>query len=256
MQEMLRRELSENAKDTIQLDEETQQFLIPLEASPSFGQIKSILYSLVNNALISPAMNGAPHVQAPVTMFEKFAEGKGLVRKIDGKWTNVTRKEYEALTAEEKKGVMLTDNTLKFYSKEDPYCEIMLPAWFKNKLSKGRYKTDEDILNFLNNTPDGKKILTGIGFRIPTQALSSAEVFRVKGFLPEYMGYTVVVPSEITTKAGSDFDIDKLNMYLKSIYVDRDGAIKLVKYLGSEEATKEFYAKNTKFQNNYFDNCS
>jgi len=249
IQEMLRRELSENAKDTIQLDEETQQFLIPFEASPSFGQIKSILYSLVNNALISPKMNGAPHVQVPVTMFEKATQGKGLIRKIDGEWIKITKKQYEALTEEEKKGVMLTDDTLKFYTPEDPYTEVMLPAWFKNKLSKGKYKTDEDILNFLNNTPDGKRILTGIGFRIPTQALSSAEVFRVKGFLPEYMGYTVVVPSEITTKAGSDFDIDKLNMYLKSIYVDRDGAIKLVKYLGSEEATKEFYAKNWEDRN-------
>lgn len=242
MAEMLRRELSENAKDTIQLDE-NGEFPIPFEASPSYGQIKSILYSLVNNALISPAMNGAPHVQAPVTMFEKFAEGKGLVRKVDGKWTDITRKQYEALADEEKKGVMLTDNTLKFYSRQDPYCEIMLPAWFKNQL-KDKFKTDEELLNYLNNTPDGRNILTGIGFRIPTQALSSVEVFRVKGFLPEYMGYTVIVPSEITTKAGSDFDIDKLNIYLKSIYVDRSGQVKLVKYLGSEQATKDFYAKN------------
>ncbi len=83
--------------------------------------------------------------------------------------------------------------------------------------------------------------MTGIGFRIPTQALSSIEVFRVKGFLPQYMGDTVVVPSEITTKAGSDFDIDKLNMYLKSTYVDQKGNVRLVKSLGSEEATKEFY---------------
>jgi hypothetical protein len=65
----------------------------------------------------------------------------------------------------------------------------------------------------------------------------------VKGFLPEYMGSTVVVPSEITTKAGSDFDIDKLNMYLKSTYVDRTGNVRLVNYLGSENDTKEFYGK-------------
>jgi hypothetical protein len=102
--------------------------------------------------------------------------------------------------------------------------------------------TDEQILKYLN-TSEGQKILTGIGFRIPTQALSSMEVFRVKGFLPQYMGYTVVVPSEITTKAGSDFDIDKLNMYLKSIYVDRNGNVKLVKWQGSEKATKDFFGK-------------
>jgi hypothetical protein len=64
-----------------------------------------------------------------------------------------------------------------------------------------------------------------------------------KGFLPSYMGNTVVVPSEITTKAGSDFDIDKLNMYLKAVYTDHNGDIKLVKYRGSEEETKEYYGK-------------
>jgi hypothetical protein len=53
----------------------------------------------------------------------------------------------------------------------------------------------------------------------------------------------VIVPSEITTKAGSDFDIDKLNMYLKSVYTDKTGELRLVKYFGSEQATKDFYAK-------------
>jgi hypothetical protein len=84
----------------------------------------------------------------------------------------------------------------------------MLPHWFKNKFGN---MTGDQILEYLN-TDEGRKILTGIGFRIPTQALSSVEVFRVKGFLPQYMGYTVIVPSEITTKAGSDFDIDKLSI--------------------------------------------
>lgn len=245
MAEMLRRELSENAKDTIELDPETKQFLIPFEASPSYLQIKSILYSLVNNALVSPSMSGAPHVQAPVTMFEKATEGRSVVRKVDGQWTKLTKKQYEALTEEEKKGVMLTDDTLKFYTPESPYCEIMLPNWFAKELRKGKLKnyTDDQLIDYLNKTPDGKKILSGIAFRIPTQALSSVEVFRVKKFLPAYMGYTVIVPSEITKKAGSDFDIDKLNMYLKSVYTDRTGELRLVKYFGSEQATKDFYAK-------------
>jgi hypothetical protein len=245
MAEMLRRELSENAKDTIELDPETKQFLIPFEASPSYLQIKSILYSLVNNALISPSMSGAPHVQAPVTMFEKATEGRSVVRKIDGQWTKINKKQYEALTDEEKKGVVLTDDTLKFYTPKDPYCEVMLPNWFAKELKKGKLKdyTDDQIIEYLNKTPDGKKILSGIGFRIPTQALSSVESFRVKAFLPEYMGYTVIVPSEITTKAGSDFDIDKLNMYLKSIYVDENGDVRLISYKGSEQATKDFYGK-------------
>ena len=247
MYEMMRRDLSENAKDTIQLDE-NGEFIMPFEASPSYIQIKNILYSLVNKALTSPAMNGAPHVQAPVTGFESLEEGRGLARKTDKGWIKITKTEYDALSDEDKEDVKLTDDTLKFYEDEDGkrYCEVMLPNWFKSKLKTGKFKnyTDEQLIDYLNKTPDGKKILSGIGFRIPTDAINKAEVFKVKKFLPEYMGYTVIVPSEITTKAGSDFDIDKLNMYLKSIYINKTGDIKLVKYLGSEEATKAFFAKN------------
>ncbi len=242
MYELMRRELSDNVKDSIQLDE-NNQFRIPFEASPSYIQIRNILYSMVDKAIVSPKMHGGSHVQVPVTMFEEATKGRSLARKVDGKFVKISKADYNKLTEEEKKGVVLTDDTLKFYTKEDPYCEIMLPHWFKEKLSKGRFKTDEDILNYLNNTEEGRDILKGIGFRIPTQAMSSVEVFRVKGFLPQYMGKTVVVPSEITTKTGSDFDIDKLNMYLKAVYIDKNGDIKMVKYRGSEQATKDFFAQ-------------
>ena len=237
--EMLRREVSQNTKDTVQLDK-NGEFRIPFEASPSYTQIRSIIYAMVNKALISPKLNGGAHVQVPATMFESATKGRSLAIKTEKGWEKISKADYNKLSDEDKKKVMLTDDTLKFYTRENPYCEVMLPHWFKNKFGK---KTDDEILNYLNNTEEGRSILSGIGFRIPTQALSSVEVFKVKGFLPQYMGATVVVPSEITTKAGSDFDIDKLNMYLKAVYVNTNGDVKLIKYMGSEEATKKHYAE-------------
>ena len=240
--EMLRRELSDNAKDTIQLDE-NNEFRIPFEASPAYIQIKNILYSMVDKAITSPKMNGGAYVQAPVTLWENNKNRK-IALKTDNGYKNITIDEYNKLSDEDKKKVALTDDTLKFYTKENPYCEVMLPAWFKDKINQNkRFKTDANILNYLNKTEEGRKILTGIGFRIPTQSLSSVEVFKVKGFLHESFGNTIIVPSEITTKAGSDFDIDKLNTYLKSIYIDRNGDIKLVEYKGSKEASNDFYSK-------------
>ena len=243
MYEMLRREVSDNTLDAIQLDE-NDQFRIPFEAAPSYIQIRSILYSMIDKALLKPKMNGGAHVQVPVTMFESATKGRDLVVKGEEGWTKISKEQYNKLSEDEKKKVVLTDSTLKFYTKEAPYCEVMLPHWFKNKFNnKVKFPNDQAILKYLNETSEGRSILKGIAFRIPTQSLSSVEVFKVKGFLPQYMGSTVVVPSEITTKAGSDFDIDKLNMYLKSTYVDRTGNVKLVKYLGTEEDTKEFYGK-------------
>ncbi len=238
--EMLRREMSDNAKDTVQLDE-NGQFRIPFEASNAYVQIRNILYSMVDKALTSPKMNGGPKVQVPVTGWENAKAGRKIALKTKDGFKEISKEEYNKLSEEDKKKVRLTDDTLKFYTKDQPYCEVLLPHWFKVKFGK-KFPDDKALLNYLNNTAEGRSILTGIGFRIPTQELSSIEVFRVKGFLPQSMGDTIVVPSEITTKAGSDFDIDKLNTYLKATYIDNNGDIRLVKYKGSEEATKEFYA--------------
>lgn len=231
--EMLRRELSDNAKDTVRLDDKGQ-FRIPFEASNAYVQIRNILFSLVDKSLVSPKMNGSSHVQVPATGWESSAEGRSLAIKRDGKWVKISRDEFEKLSDEEKSKVALTDTSLKFYTKDAPYSEILLPHWFKEKFSNSRFSTDEQLLDYLNK-PENQSILRGIGFRIPTQALSSVEVFKVKGFLPQSMGATVVVPSEITTKAGSDFDIDKLNMYLKNTYVTKSGDIKQVPFFGIGE---------------------
>jgi hypothetical protein len=241
-QQMLRLQLSENAVDSISINPETGEFYIPFEASTNYTQIKNILYAIVNKSITSPKMNGLSAVQVPVTGWEDATKGRGLVQKIDGKYVKITKEQFESLPEDEKKDVMLTDDTLKFYEDADGkrHCEVMLPNWFKKKL--GREMTSEEFNKFAA-TEEGRKILTGVGFRIPTQGLNSMDVFVVKGFLPAYMGKTVVVPSEITTKAGSDFDIDKLNTYLKNVYVTGDGKVKLVPYFGLGEEAKKSIGK-------------
>ena len=241
--EILKRDPSENLKDSLELVD--GQFKLRLEASTDYRKIKDIIYSLVHKSITSPSMNGRPHVQTPVTLWENQKEGRGLIRKVGDKWVNVTRQEYDKLSDEEKKGVKLSSNKLKFYTEDQPYMEVMIPYFFKEKMvgANKKFKNDQELLQYLNDTEEGRSILTGVGFRIPTQAMSSSEVFKVVGFLHPSMGYTVVVPSEITHKAGSDFDIDKLNMYLKSIYIDQEGNPRLITYKGSEEATKKFYSE-------------
>ena len=238
-QQMLKLQLSENAIDSISINIENGEFDIPFEASTNYTQIKNILYAIVNKTITSPKMNGMSAVQVPVTGWENAEKGRSLAIKRNGKYEKLSSKDFESLSDDEKKNVVLTDDTLKFYEDEDGkrHCEVMLPNWFKKKF--GREMTNEEFNEFAK-TPDGQKILKGIGFRIPTQALNSMDVFVVKGFLPDYMGKTIIVPSEITTKAGSDFDIDKLNTYLKNVYITGDNKIKLIPFFGyGEEAKKK-----------------
>jgi hypothetical protein len=254
---MLSQQMSMNALDSIALDE-NGRFVIPFEASTNYTEIKNILYSLVNKSIVSPKMNGFSGVQVSAAMWEKASEGRVLLEKYktveNGKevtrYRKISREAYEALSDKEKANVSFGSDTLKFYEDEEGkrHCEILLPNWIKSKFNRDKFKTDEAILKYLQSA-DGGKMLRGIGFRIPTQALSSVEVFEIKGFLPDYMGRSVVVPSEITTKAGSDFDIDKLNMYLRSIYKDADGDVRLVKLRGDADQTVAEREEQTK---NYF----
>ena len=219
--EMLKRELSDNIKDTVKLDE-NGQFRVPFESSPAYAQIRDILYSMVDKAIGSPKVNGFPAVQVPVTMWEKSGEKRGVV-EINGK-------------------KVFTDGTLKSYTRENPYMEILVPYWFKDQFKKAGFKSDEELLEYLNK-PENESILRGIGFRIPNQAASSSLTFKIKGFLPQSMGKTVVLPSEITEIAGSDFDIDKLNMYLKNTYINAKGQLKQVPFFGYGEQAKKAIKK-------------
>ena len=49
-----------------------------------------------------------------------------------------------------------------------------------------------------------------IGYRIPTENKYSIAPLKIMGFLPQQNGSAIMLPAEITTIAGSDFDIDKM----------------------------------------------
>jgi ribA/ribD-fused uncharacterized protein len=249
--EMLKQEMSDNALASITINSTTKDFEIPFEASTNYIQIKRIIYSMIEKRIYSPTMNGNSAVQIPVTMWETSGKGRSLVQKIGEKtYKSITREDYEKLSDEAKGDVVFTDDTLKFYEDAEGlrHSEILIPfpthlqglfdKKFPNMSEKDKMSA---ILEYLNNTAE--ESLFGIGFRIPTDALHTMERFKIAGFLPSFMGNTVVVPSAITTKAGSDFDIDKLNMYLKSMYLDSDGEIKIFELKDSEEETKEYYGQ-------------
>lgn len=225
--ELERRELPRNIASSIQISPETRDFSNPIEANPQYTKIRAIIYSILEKTITRPKVHGGQKTMLSVTGMEK---GPRVVKRmVNGK-------------------PVYTADTLKFYKKNDKgteACEVMLPYWFGKKLQEaGSGRSKEEVLNYLNGTEEGRKLLTGIGFRIPTQGLNSVDFFVVKDFLPEQMGDVVVLPSEITAKAGSDFDIDKLNTYLRNYYIDsKSGYPKSLNFQGDESSTKEYLTK-------------
>jgi hypothetical protein len=220
--ELSRREINDNIRQALKINPDTEEFDIPIEALNNYDQIKNVIFSYLEKFIAKPKVNGGPKIQVSGSGWE--FNGKRIVAKtVKKKGKDVT---------------IYTSTGLKFYTKEDPYMEVLLPAWFGKKLAQlGLDPTDPTVLSKLD-----KEILTGIGFRIPTQELNSVEAFRVAGFLPESAGDMIVVPEAITTKAGSDFDVDKLNTYLKNVYISKEGIIKAVPFFESKEKAINYFS--------------
>ena len=75
-----------------------------------------------------------------------------------------------------------------------------------------------------------------IGYRIPTESKYSMAPLIIKGFLPQQNGSAIMLPADITTIAGSDFDVDKLFLMIPEF--------KIVKEYDLKEAWNDFYEEN------------
>lgn len=184
--EALKRNMPDNIIDAIDFID----FGLGVEPIISREKIENILFSIADKMTISRKTNGKPAYQVAPTLFE--------THQLNETKTKEGNKEY------------LTSNRLRFYHDEDgklSKMEVYLPSWFKGQVPIGELD---------------KNLISLIGFRIPTQGLNSIESIIVKDFLPDTLGDVIIVPTEIVAKAGSDYDIDKMNLYIPNSYM-KDG---------------------------------
>ena len=116
--------------------------------------------------------------------------------------------------------------------------EALLPAHLK---SLERYADENGIID-VNNVPED--VRKGIFYRIPTEDFYSVFHIKVIGYLPASAGGQIVLPDEVTTIAGLDFDIDKLfgMMYnLQKVYNNEERKAELEVLLKEfPEASEDF----------------
>ena len=82
----------------------------------------------------------------------------------------------------------------------------------------GSLMTPEEALEAKIITEDA---LTMIGYRIPTEDKYSIIPLRVKGWVSRAAGEVVMLPSDITTLTGSDFDVDKMYIMFKELDIKK-----------------------------------
>ena len=95
------------------------------------------------------------------------------------------------------------------------YLECYMPAYsrkfYEPLMKPGTHELD------INKLPENLRRL--IGYRVPTEDKYSMVPLRIKGFLPQMNGSSIMLPAEITTLSGSDFDVDKLYIMLPEFKV-------------------------------------
>lgn len=242
-----------------QLEIENGKFVQPFDFIIGADKLEPILMAIINKNVAAPKIKGKSLAQIATTFFED--KPRTWVRKIEKEDGTFSYEKVENPKSTE--GLFLTSSNLIFYgddiveengiprlatekeikegkSKKANFMEIMIPPVFKD--AKGNFITDINKID-----PELLKIAA---YRIPAQEASAMENIRIKGFLPLEYQNGVVVPSSITAKAGSDFDIDKLNMYLYHYYTDlKTGLPKKIKFLDDSNSTAEERYKNYRRRN-------
>jgi len=124
-----------------------------------------------------------------------------------------------------------------------PVVEIMVPAYSKSiKQLIAKYGKEEALKKLQEKGLDEH-----IGYRIPTEGKQSIAIFKIKGFLDETYGSSIIVANEWVTQTGSDFDIDSIYALVNEI--DFDGTnINKVEYNIDDNihAEKQRYIDNVK----------
>ena len=169
-------------------------------------------YALDNGSMSSQVENLVSSLFTNHVIKQEFAHGGAAVQATSlGLKFRTLAEQQKNLTANE----LLVQRELE-YVKPDlangviGYAECAMPASAKQFFNKDGFLKDINII------PDELKQL--IAYRIPFEGLHSALPIRVVKFLPETMGNFILLPYEVTTQLGADFDFDKIYFIGREMY--------------------------------------
>ena len=194
--------LSRDVISSFEIDESTGQMRVPLSAQSNRRFIESRIISQVGKRAIDINTPGGSAIQHAFFGFKNttITDQESVGRAFnDGK-------DLSPLNEDGSMDCMLSTNFFRH----------VVPA----SVRKQGYTAIREWLIEKNIIGQNAKPYA-LGYRIPTQGLSSTASLKVTDVLPESMGDVIVVPNDFTAMTGSDFDIDKL--YIVTGYYDKDG---------------------------------
>ena len=183
-------------EQALQYDKKTKSFSVPLSALPDNKWLETDMISTIDKKAIDIELPGGAFIQ-----MSSF--GLKQINTIGSKALNGGNR-LSWLNLDGSMDAVISINLLKH----------IIPEYDKMSFTEAKqWLVDHNIIGN-NSNP------MAIGYRIPTQGLSSISPLKIVDILPENVGDTIVLPDEFTAQTGSDFDIDKL--YIARYNYDRE----------------------------------
>lgn len=198
-----------------------REFIIPLNDPIQSVRIQQLLNSIIKSRINKQKVSGGPVVQASV-----FGMSDDLTIRFKDKEGNLIESYNEFI---ERKGLQRGEKSYKEYKNfidgkqgSVAYFECYMPipsAEIEKALTKYDSNGHPYIMSVDEAVKEGvlnEEMLQAIGYRIPTEDKYSMIPMKIKGFLPKAAGEALMLPKEITLLTGSDFDVDKIYVMLKT----------------------------------------
>lgn len=208
--------------------DENGHFNIPLFDPIQSQRIQTLLNSIIKSRVTKQKIRGGALIQ--VSDYGLTDELNIVFKNKQGEL--MTKKSYfeNHPNASEEDYNKFIEKSRAEGSLSIAYFECFMPAYstefYKPLMKEGTHELD------IAKLPDSLRKL--IGYRVPTEDKYSMAPLYIKGFLPQQNGSAIMLPAEITTLSGSDFDIDKLYIMLSEFNINKIYDIK--------KAWEDFYA--------------
>lgn len=232
--------------------EAVQRELSPFVVPQARDKIISTIFSIIKKAAIDIETNGASMIQmSNYGLDYNSAKEQGVYFLYD-------LEDYNGGTRLAEPRIVNVDGRKVV----KPGQVFISSGWLSKYIPNWRdYKID-DLFGKIN-PETGKReggmvdprALNLVGYRIPNQGVSSNDALEVVGILPDSYEDTIVTYTGITTKTGSDFDIDKMYMMLPHLQPQFSNPNTLISKLRdtglNEETAEKLLTKFNYYSNDY-----
>lgn len=188
--------------------DENNNFNIPLFDPVQSQRVQTLLNSVIKSRITKQKIRGGALIQ--VSDYGLTDELHVVFKDKDGnlmswesyskKNKNATRENYEEYVKKARE-----EGSLAI-----AYLECYMPA-YSREFYEPLMDPNTHQLDITKLPEDLRKL---IGYRVPTEDKYSMAPLYIKGFLPQQNGSAIMLPAEITTLSGSDFDVDKMYIML------------------------------------------